>query len=349
MADLYATEDVELKRRVAIKVLAERFAGDSDIRDRFEREALTAARLSGEPHIVTIFDVGEYDERPFIVMELLEGGTLADRLAGGAVEHEQALAWLEQAAVALDAAHAKGVVHRDVKPANLLFDARGELHVADFGIARTLDETATAITIAGTVLGTAGYLSPEQASGDEATAASDIYALGVVAYELLVGRRPFQRGTPAAEAAAHAGEVVPLASEQAELPPEVDAVFARALAKDPAYRYQTGSELVSDLRAALDGQAPTTVTAPVVRSGSRRRLVPAAVAAVLFGAGALTAALLAGGGNSGTPASTPQQATVRIVRSTTTVTPPPVVVTQPAPKAPKEKGEHKGKKKHGKD
>jgi eukaryotic-like serine/threonine-protein kinase len=206
MGEIYRARDLELGRDVAIKVLGERFADDDALRRRFKREALTAARLSGAPHVVTIFDVGEWEGRPFIVMEHLPGGSLAERARSAPVGHEQALAWLAQAALALDAAHAEGVVHRDIKPSNLLFDGRGELRVADFGIARVVDDTSAGMTAAGTALGTAGYLSPEQARGEPATAASDRYALGVVAYELLTGGRPFERSSATAEAIAHAHE-----------------------------------------------------------------------------------------------------------------------------------------------
>ncbi|HJS70536.1 MAG TPA: serine/threonine-protein kinase, partial [Gaiellaceae bacterium] len=229
MGEIYVAHDHKLDRIVAVKLLAERLSADPDLRVRFRREALTAARLSGEPHVVTIFDVGEHEGRPFTVMEHLPGGTLAERAGSGLVDPEQAIGWLAQAAEALDAAHGHGIVHRDVKPANLLFDSSDRLQVVDFGIARVIDETA-GMTAPGTVLGTAGYLAPEQAQGHETTAASDRYALAVVAYELLTGRRPFERESPTAEAAAHIHEIVPPASEQADLPEAVDAVFARALA-----------------------------------------------------------------------------------------------------------------------
>ena len=200
MGEIYRAVDEVLGRDVAVKLLAERFAGEAEVRERFTREALTAARLSGEPNVVTIFDVGEHHGRPFIVMEHLAGGSLEDVLRReGAQPPGRALAWLEEAGRALDAAHAAGIVHRDVKPANLLLDGAGNVNVADFGIASAAG--LDSFTRPGTVLGTAGYLSPEQASGERATPASDRYALGVVAYELLCGERPFARDNPTAEAA----------------------------------------------------------------------------------------------------------------------------------------------------
>jgi eukaryotic-like serine/threonine-protein kinase len=281
MGEIYVANDRKLDRVVAVKLLAERLSQDPDLRVRFRREALAAARLSGEPHVVTIFDVGEHEGRPFTVMEHLPGGTLADHLGDGPVDPEQALAWLTEAAEALDAAHEHGIVHRDVKPANLLFDGADRLQVVDFGIARVIDETM-GMTAPGTVLGTAGYLAPEQAKGHETTAASDRYALAVVAYELLTGRRPFARESPTAEAAAHIHEIVPPASERADLPEAVDAVFARALAKNAVHRFPTAAALVEALAEALDSTPPTPPPAsspPVRRSAAP---VAALVAGVLL-------------------------------------------------------------------
>jgi tetratricopeptide (TPR) repeat protein len=175
----------------------------------------------------------------------------------GAQQPGRALTWLEDAGRALDAAHAAGIVHRDVKPANLLLDSAGHVHVADFGIASAAG--LDSFTRPGTVLGTAGYFSPEQASGERATPASDRYALGVVAYELLSGERPFARDNPTAEAAAHARAPVPAISEaNPALPRALDAVFERALAKDPAARFPTTGELVAALRNAFDVEAGET-------------------------------------------------------------------------------------------
>ena len=252
MGEVYRATDSVLERTVAVKVLSERHARETEVRVRFEREALAAARLSRERHVVTVFDVGEHGGRPLIVMEFVEGGSVHDRLARGPIPREQALDWLDQVGQALDRAHASGIVHRDVKPANLLLDAEGHIRVTDFGIASAAG--LDTLTLPGTVLGTAGYLSPEQARGEPATPASDRYSLGVIAFELLTGRRPFEGDTPATQAFAHVNAPVPSAEELApSLPRGVDAVLARALAKEPSERPSTCAELVTDLRHAFRG------------------------------------------------------------------------------------------------
>lgn len=329
MGDLYRAVDQVLDRAVAVKVLAGRFAEDEAVRRRFRREALAAARLSGEPNTVTIFDVGEWRGTPFIVMEYLGGGTLEQALRHGPQPPAAALEWLEQAAHSLDAAHAHGVVHRDVKPANLLLGDDGRLRVGDFGIATAAG--LDSLTLTGTVLGTAGYLAPEQAQGLPATAATDCYALAAVAFELLTGTRPFRRDSATAEAAAHINEPVPAATGlNPELPRAVDAVLATALAKDPAARFPSCAAFVAALRPACTG-AETRVTrllaAPLVELPTRivrprrRRRSPAAVAAaalLLVGAGGLIGALLAAG--NGSPGSTAAGTTApgRAVPGTTT-------------------------------
>jgi tRNA A-37 threonylcarbamoyl transferase component Bud32 len=258
MGEIYRATDTALGRAVAVKVLAARYSLDEAVRERFTREALAAARLSGNQNIVTIFDVGEHRDRPFIVMEYLAGGSLEQRLRADGVEPPaQALEWLEQAAAALDAAHAEGVVHRDVKPANLLLDRHDNVHVADFGIASAAG--LGSLTQTGTVLGTASYLSPEQATGGRTTPASDRYSLAIVAFELLTGRRPFEGDSVAAEAAAHVTGVVPSVCDvNPEAPCELDPVFAKALAKDPAERYGSCAEFVAALRHAMDDAAGAT-------------------------------------------------------------------------------------------
>jgi serine/threonine-protein kinase len=295
MGEIYRAEDETLGRTVAIKVLAERYAQDEAVRNRFTREALAAARLSGEPHTITIFDVGEWEKRPFIVMEYLTGGSLEDRLrAEGRQEAGKVLAWLEQAATALDAAHRKGVVHRDVKPGNLLLTRDDKVCVADYGVATAAG--LDSLTITGTVLGTAGYLAPEQARGEPTTSATDRYALAVVAFELLTGKRPYESDSPTAEAAAHVHAAVPSVCERAsDLPCELDPVFERALAKDPAERYPTAEDFVGALREAMSRAASTTrelaPTSATVAMPSRRRIPVAAVVG-----GGLLAALVAGAG-----------------------------------------------------
>ena len=173
MAEIYLAHDVEFGRSVAVKVLDERLAELPEARRRFTREAKAAARLSGHPHIATIYDVGEVGGRPFMVMEFLSGGALSEQVRAGPVDRVTALRWLRQAASALDAAHAEGVVHRDIKPANLLLDGDGDVRVADCrDRPHVAGETGGGLTATGEILGTSGYLSPEQAAGQGATAAS---------------------------------------------------------------------------------------------------------------------------------------------------------------------------------
>ena len=301
---MYRATDSVLGRTVAVKLLSERYAAEDDARARFRREASAAARLSSAPNVVTVFDVAEHGDRPLIVMEYLEGGSVHERLRQGRVPREQALLWLDQAAGAIDRAHASGVVHRDVKPANLLLDRDGNVHVSDFGIASTSgDDTLTA---PGTVLGTAGYLAPEQARGEPATDASDRYALGVVAFELLTGRRPYAGDTPTTEAFAHLHADVPSAvALDPTLPAEVDGVFQHVLAKEPSERPVSARELVDDLRHALapaSDEAPpptlvlaTDIASPRVVHRSRRLstgALAAVVATALLVAGFVAAALV---------------------------------------------------------
>ena len=207
MGEVYRATDSVLGRTVAVKLLSERHSREPEARARFRREALAAARVSGARNVVTLFDVAEHDGRPLIVMEYVDGGSVHEAVRRGPVARELALEWLEQTAGALDRAHAEGVVHRDVKPANLLLDRDGNAHVSDFGIASTTG--VDTVTLPGTVLGTVGYLSPEQARGEPATPASDRYALGVVAFELLTGRRPFASETATTEVLAHLHAPVP--------------------------------------------------------------------------------------------------------------------------------------------
>ena len=328
MGDVYRATDTMLGRTVAVKVLAERYADSDDIKRRFKNEALAAARLSGAPYTVTIFDVGESEGQAFIVMEYLEGGSLEEQLQAGKPDTAEVLGWLEQAAAALDAAHAAGVVHRDVKPGNLLLDGRGEVHVADFGVASAVG--LDSLTMTGTVLGTAGYLSPEQAQGQRATPASDRYGLAVVAWQLLHGRRPFESESPTAEAAAHVNAPIPSSS------PELDGVFQRALAKDPAQRYPSASAFVSDLRRALEPPTQELGVPVARRRRSLRTPLLLFLALLLLGGGIAIAGLIAARDEPRTR--TVFQATTKAGKPTTverTVTlrpePPPPAPPPPSP------------------
>jgi serine/threonine protein kinase len=268
MAAVWAAEDLTLGRMVAIKVLAEHLGEDQRVVARFQREARAAASLN-HPNVVTVYDVAEYDGRPFLVMERLTGGTLADVLRRGAPPRADALRWLREAASALDVAHARGIVHRDIKPGNLLLDSNGRLAVADFGIARVAhDQTVTAT---GQVLGTAAYIAPEQALGDPATDASDRYALAVVAYELLTGRRPFQAEHFAAQARQHIEDDPERPSDHApELGPEVDRVLLRGMAKDPQNRWPSATAFVDALEQAANAE-PTAATRRMPATNRFRR------------------------------------------------------------------------------
>ena len=326
MGEVYRATDAKLDRTVAIKLLAERYAADSELRERLKREALAAGRLSAGPNTVTIYDVGEWEGRPYIVMEYLAGGSLEERLSREApLSPGRAFAWLAEAAAALDHAHANGVVHRDVKPANLLLDGEGGLHVADFGIASAAG--LASLTQTGTVLGTAGYLAPEQAEGKTATAAADRYALAVVGFELLTGGRPFQRDSVTAEAAAHLSAPIPRASARnPRLPGRADPVFERALAKDPQARFPTCAQFVQALETAFANGAATTRINPSPRAAAslpparlKRKMLPLLLVAFALAGAALAAVLASGHGHAAA------QQTAR------TVTAPAQTVTVTAP------------------
>jgi serine/threonine-protein kinase len=315
MASVWAAEDELLGRLVAVKVLSPAYAQDERAKRRFLREARAGARLSDCRYVVTVYDIGEHDGRPFMVMEHVAGGTVADRLRQGRpIPRALALRWLREAGEALDCAHRHDVVHRDVKPANLLIDERGHLAVGDFGIATVATEAS--VTQTGQVLGTAAYISPEQARGEQATAASDRYALACVAFELLTGRRPYSGEHPAAQARAHVEASVPSASAIGDLPVAVDDVMRVALAKDPARRPATAAELLDALEDALDSDVqpagpPTAVTAPIgparPTTGSLRAYTPTprrrwpglAALAALAGVAGAAIAIAAGSGHGG--------------------------------------------------
>jgi eukaryotic-like serine/threonine-protein kinase len=258
MANVYLAEDEVLGRRVAIKILNDRHAGDDQFVERFRREAKNAASLS-HPNIVSIYDRGEAEGTYYIAMEYLDGRSLKELIvARGPAPIHLAVDYARQILAALRFAHRHGIVHRDIKPHNVLVDGEGRLKVTDFGIARA---GASQMTEAGSIIGTAQYLSPEQAKGASVDQTSDLYSVGVVLYELLTGVVPFSGDTPVEIAMKHLSTVPePPSAKRADVPRDLDMVVMRALAKDPSERYQSAEEMDADLRRINRGVAISPVT-----------------------------------------------------------------------------------------
>ena len=269
MADVYLAEDQELGRNVAIKILNDRHAADDSFIERFRREAKNAAGLS-HPNIVSIYDRGEAEGTYYIAMEYLEGRSLKELIVSrGPAPIKVSIDYARQILAALAAAHRRGIVHRDIKPHNVLVNPEGRLKVTDFGIARS---GASQMTEVGSIIGTAQYLSPEQARGAPVDQTSDLYSVGVVLYEMLTGQVPFTGDTPLEIAMKHLSEVPKPPSElRPEVPHDLDLIVLRALAKDPAERYQSAEEMDADLARVADGlpvDPETETAATAVLSGS---------------------------------------------------------------------------------
>ena len=360
MATVYRGWDRVLKRPVAVKVLSSAYAGDEDFVARFRREARAAANLNN-PGVVSVFDTGSDGGRHFIVMELVEGRTLAEEIAEhGALDLERARDIAERVAGALQFAHANGIVHRDVKPGNVMLTPSGEVKVMDFGIARAAG--GDTLTTTSSVLGTANYLAPEQAESKPVDPRTDVYALGVVLYEMLTGRPPFTGETAISVAYKHVREKPrPPSSVNPEVPAALEAITLKALAKDPQARYQSAEEMRRALVAAGAGEVedtalgattpigtgerteamapvePTSVLgpgdlheAPPEPPPERRSIWPFVLGVVLVLAGAaLAVALVAGNGGGGpSPARSPSHRPPRT--STPPTTPPPTHSSSPS-------------------
>jgi serine/threonine-protein kinase len=268
MADVWLAEDQELGRRVAVKILHERYASDEQFVERFRREATNAAGLS-HPNIVSIFDRGEAEGSYYIVMEYVEGRTLKELVVTrGPCPIPVAVSYTRQVLAALRYAHRNGIIHRDIKPHNVLVDNEGRVKVADFGIARA---GASQITEAGSIIGTAQYLSPEQARGAQVEESSDLYSTGVVLYELLTGAVPFTGETPVEIAMKHISQVPePPSVLRPEIPHDLDLVVLRSLAKEPADRYRSAKDMDRDLELVARGETvgrETEDAATVVLAG----------------------------------------------------------------------------------
>ncbi|EYT60688.1 MULTISPECIES: Stk1 family PASTA domain-containing Ser/Thr kinase [Microbacterium] len=264
MAKVYRGYDLTLGREVAIKVLDPELARDTAFRNRFRLEAQAASRMS-HPSIVRVFDAGDpstseigSDEPPYIVMELVKGTLLKDIISAGPVPVADAVRYVDGILEALDYSHRAGVVHRDIKPGNVMVTDKGQVKVMDFGIARAVSDSSSTVAETTQIIGTAAYFSPEQAKGEPVDARADLYSTGVVLYELLTGRQPFRGESPVAVAYQHVSETpVPPTEVNEEAPRTLDPIVLRALAKDPYQRYPDAAHFRAALDSAMTGNAPT--------------------------------------------------------------------------------------------
>jgi serine/threonine protein kinase len=282
MAEVYKARDVRLERDVAIKLLRSDLARDPSFQARFRREAQSAAALT-HPMIVSVYDTGSDEKHdpplPYIVMEYVEGHTLRDVLhLDGRLTQSRALEIMIDVSAALDYSHRAGIVHRDIKPGNVMITHDGSVKVMDFGIARAIAQSTATVTQTAAVMGTAQYLSPEQARGEKVDARSDLYSAGVVLYELLTGQPPFQGDSPVAVAYQHVREdPIPPSDLESDLSPDIDAVVMKMLAKNPANRYQNAAEMSDDLGRVLAGRRVLAtpllreISAPQAATRARRQ------------------------------------------------------------------------------
>jgi serine/threonine-protein kinase len=346
MAEVYEGLDTRLGRPVAVKLLRAQDAGDEALRRRLSAEARAAARLL-HPNLATVYDVGEDHGRPCIVMELVTGGTLAQRLQDPPMGQEEAVRLISQVLDALDAAHRAGILHRDIKPANILLTEYGNAKVTDFGIAKALGPAPADVdlTATGEVIGTPRYLAPERAAGEQATVASDVWAVGVVLYEALAGRPPFDAETALGLAmAAERGELVPPEIYRPDLSPALGAVVARALAPRPLDRFTSASQMAAALSRAVADPAATVGFGPPTdpypdpggdtgrrRRSSRRALLVGGGVALSLLVVVVAALLLMRGGRHPTAAAAPPPSSTAPPSSVPLTTLPPATSTTSPP------------------
>lgn len=286
MARVMAATDEVLGRRVAVKIVQPSLSADPVVRERLLREARAAASLS-HPNAVAVYDTGEEDGTPYIVMELVDGPTLTEvLLERGPLSADEAVGIADDLLAALGAAHDRGLVHRDVKPGNVLLTPTAGAKLADFGIAKGLQEAAQSLTATGTVIGTPRYLAPEQASGEGATTRSDLYAVGVLLYEMLSGGAPFTKGTPVAVALAHQREAVPpLIDAVPGLAPWLAAIVHRALEKDPDRRFDSAAQMREALARPDAAQRTMAAPAPSGAAAATTQIVETAGSSAFVRAG----------------------------------------------------------------
>ena len=285
MADVYIGEDQRLSRKVAVKVLRSDLARDPSFVARFRKEALAAAGLN-HPGIVAVYDSGEEGANSYIVMELVNGHTLREEISNSTpLTVDRSLEIIEGVLAALSYSHSNGIIHRDIKPGNIMLTDSGDVKVMDFGIARAMDDIGATMTSTWNVVGTAQYLSPEQATGEAADLRSDIYSVGCLLYELVAGQPPFTGDTPVAIAYQHVSSDFPLPSAiNPELNENIDKIVTVALAKSPEDRYQSADLMLADIRRAMRGQDVTTKI---------RRIIPRRNFLVMGGAASIFILLIA--------------------------------------------------------
>ena len=303
MSQVWCAHDERLDRDVAVKFLSERLADDPENLVRFFSEAQQIARIH-HTHVITVLDFGDIDGCPYIVMEQLIGGSLAD-IAGEPIDPELALGYVAEAAAGAGAAHELGIVHRDIKPGNILLDDMGQVRLADFGIAAY--EGGEKMTQTGVAIGSPHYISPEQAQGEPATPASDVYALGIVFYELVTGRRPFENENVTAVLLGHVERPPVTPSTWVEdLDGAIEAVIMRCLAKDPVERFSDGTALAAVLEAIAASGGDSTAPLPLVAGETAvverpllRKRTPALIAAAVLTIGVATVAVMIAGPSEG--------------------------------------------------